>query len=192
MYVSPEIDSSLMIEAPPLAEARELFADLDGPHDQWHVLHTRSRQEKVIATDLDAMSIAYFLPLVKHLRHHGRRKVTVEEPLFPGYVFLRGSLEEVYRIDRTRRIASIIRVNDQEKLLRELCNIALALSHNTPLDPFPFLKEGVRVVVRSGPLQGLEGLIQHRWASGRLILQVDMLGRAVSLEIDGSLLEVLD
>jgi transcription termination/antitermination protein NusG len=171
----------------------DLFDDARaGDADGWHVLHTRSRQEKVVASDLDAMGIAHFLPLVKQVRYHGRRKVRVSEPLFPGYVFLRGSLEDVYRIDRTRRVATIIRVRDQQKLRWELRNIHLALLKDVPLDPFPYLKEGVRVVVRAGPLEGVEGLIRHRWASDRLILQVDLLGRAVSLEIDGSLLEVLD
>jgi transcription antitermination factor NusG len=137
------------------------------------------------------MQIAHFLPLVRQLRYYGRRKALLEEPLFPSYVFLRGSLDDVYRIDRTRRVARIIPVADQAKLCWELRNISMALSHDTPLDPYPLLKEGMRVLVKSGPLQGLEGLIQHR-AARRLVLQVEMLGRAVSLEIDGALLEVLD
>jgi transcription antitermination factor NusG len=157
----------------------------------WHVLHTRSRQEKIVAADLNAMQIGHFLPLVKRPRFYGRRKVMLEEPLFPSYVFVRGSQEDVYRIDRTKRVARIIPVADQDKLCWELRNISMALAHNAPLDTYPMLRAGVRVLVKSGPLQGLEGLIQHR-TSNRLVLQVEILGRAVSLEIDGSQLEVLD
>ena len=154
----------------------------------WHVLHTKSRQEKVVAADLAAMGIGFYLPLVRRVRYYGRRKTKVAMPLFPGYVFLRGSLEQVYTADRTRRIANIIPVNAQEQLDWELRNLHLALSKDAELTPFPFLQKGVRVEVRSGPFRGLQGIIEGR-AGNRLILQVDMLGRAVSLEIDGALLD---
>ena len=155
----------------------------------WHLLHTKSRQEKVVAADLAAMGIAYYLPLVRQVRYYGRRKAKVALPLFPGYVFLRGSLDQVYAADRTKRVANIITVNAQKQLDWELRNLHLALSKDAALTPFPFLKKGVRVEVRSGPFRGLQGVIEGRAAENRLVLQVDMLGRAVSLEIDGALLD---
>jgi hypothetical protein len=45
------------------------------------------------------------------------------------------------------------------------------------------------VEVRSGPLRGVQGLIETRLGVSRLILQVQMLGQAVVLEVDGALLE---
>src|SRR4051812_29215303 len=71
---------------------------------QWHVLHTKSRQEKILCADLQAMNIAHYLPLVKCVRYYGKRKANIEMPLFPGYVFLMGSLDEAYQADRTKRI----------------------------------------------------------------------------------------
>lgn len=158
----------------------------------WFVLRTRARQEKILANDLAARSIPSFLPLVNAVRYYGGRKAFVELPLFPGYVFLRGSHDDAYSADRTRRVAQILPVLDQAKLDTELQSLHLALSHDAPLDPFPYLKKGVRVEVRSGPFRGVQGLIEDRSRSNLLILQVEMLGRAVSLEIDASLLEVID
>jgi transcription antitermination factor NusG len=172
-----ESEIELPIEFPP--------ADLGS----WHVLHTKSRQEKVVAADLAAMGIAHYLPLVRQVRYYGRRKAKVAMPLFPGYVFLRGSLEHVYAADRTKRIANIIPVNAQDQLDWELRNLHLALSQDAELTPFAYLKKGVRVEVRSGPFRGLQGVIEGRAAANRLILQVDLLGRAVSLEIDPALLD---
>jgi transcription antitermination factor NusG len=57
------------------------------------------------------------------------------------------------------------------------------------LDPYPFLKEGILVEVRSGPFRGMQGWIDARLKQDRIILQVDTLGRAVSLEIDAGLLD---
>lgn len=159
---------------------------------EWFVLHTKSRQEKVVAADLAAMGIAHYLPLLTQVRFYGKRKATIEAPLFPGYVFLRGSADQAYAADRTKRIAQIIRVATQQQLDWELKNLHLALTRQAPLVPYPYLQKGIRVEVRSGPFRGLQGIIEDRLANQRLILQVDMLGQAVSLEMDGALLEPLE
>lgn len=158
----------------------------------WYVLHTRPRQEKTVAADLQAMGLPHFLPLVRHTRVHGHRKNVVDLPLFPGYVFLRGQKDDAYRADRTGRIVHILDVPNQEHLHWELSNIKLALEQQVPLDPFPYLKVGIRAEVRAGPMRGLQGLIESRGKRDRLVLQVDMLGRAVSIEVDGSLLEPME
>lgn len=158
----------------------------------WHVLRTRSRQEKVLAGDLAALGIPHFLPLVRVARQYGSQRVNVEIPLFPGYLFLRGSVDDTYAADRTRRVAQIIPVRDQDHLDWELRNLAAVLSTQAPLDPYPHLQVGVRVEVRTGPMRGVQGLILDRNHRDRLILQVDMLGQAVSLEVDAALLDLID
>ena len=113
----------------------------------------------------------------------------MEVPLFQGYVFLHGALDDAYAADRTRRVAQII----QEKRLDwELRNIHIALGNCATLDPYPYLKSGVRVEVRHGPFLGLQGIIENRTRRDRLILMIDILGSAVSLEVDGSLLDVIE
>jgi transcription antitermination factor NusG len=156
---------------------------------RWYVLHTKSRQEKAVADTLSAMGIAHFLPLTTQVRYYGKRKFTVELPLFPSYVFLRGTEVAAYESNKTKRIARIIHVFDQEQMDWELRNLYLAMETGATLDPFPFLTAGTRVEVRAGPFRGLQGVIDSRSRPNRLILQVDMLGRAVSLEIDAALLE---
>jgi transcription antitermination factor NusG len=158
----------------------------------WFILRTRARQEKIIAQDLAARSIGAYVPLVRAIRYHGGRRTRVDLPLFPGYVFLRGSVDEAYEADRTRRIAQIIKVADQDRLDAELTSLWLALGSEAPLNPYPHLKTGVWVEVRSGPFQGVKGLIQDRSRTNLLILQVHILGQAVCLEIDGSLLDVIE
>ena len=158
----------------------------------WHLLHTRSRQEKALAESLGARGIACFLPLADVTRTYGHRKVPVELPLFPGYVFLKGQLGEVYEADRTKRVANIIRVSDQEKITWELRNLALGLVACGKLDPYPYLRKGVRVEVRSGPLIGVQGVVESRTKRDRLLLQVDVLGQATSVEIDGAILDIID
>jgi transcription termination/antitermination protein NusG len=162
----------------------------DSSLGSWIVLRTKSRQEKILAADLAAAGVGCFLPLVNCTRFYAGRKAVVEIPLFPGYVFLRGSLDDAYEADRKKRVAQIISVHDQRQIDEELTNLHLALCVNSSLNPYPYLKRGVRVVVRSGPLRGVRGSIEEITRRDRLILQVQMLGQATSLEIEGSLLDV--
>lgn len=160
--------------------------------DRWHVLHTRSRQEKALAEVLDAAGIAYFLPSVRKVAYHGGRKRAVELPLFSSYLFLWGPLDAAYFAVSTKRVVRTIPVADQARLDHELAQIRLALAGGAELDPYPFLRRGRVVRVRSGPLQGVEGLVEERLKRDRLVLQVRTLGRATALEIDASLLEPAD
>jgi len=161
------------------------------PGGRWFILHTRSRNEKALAADLRRMEIPHFLPLIRQERVYSGRRTTVTVPMFPGYLFLHGTLDDAYAGDRTRRVARIVQVNDQARLDWELRNLALALEHHAPLDPYPFLKQGTRVEVKSGPFRGLQGMIEGR-SGERLILEVEMLGQAVMLELHGALLDRLD
>lgn len=155
----------------------------------WHLLHTKSRQEKALAESLATLGIPHYLPLITIQRRYGDRRATVELPLFPGYVFLKGSLDETYEADRTKRVARIIPIADQHQITWEIRNLAIALASEQTLDPYPFLTKGVKVEVRTGPLRGLQGIVEGRTHRDRLILQINALGQATSLEIDGAVLE---
>lgn len=159
---------------------------------RWHVLLVKTWQERALSDTLSAMGVAHYLPLIRQTKYHGKRRFVSEIPLFPGYVFLRGDLDECYEADRTKRVARIIPVADQRLLDRELFNLNLALSKHADLVPYPFLKKGVRVEVRSGPFRGLQGVIEDRSRLDRLILKVQMLGTAATMQIDAALLDPLE
>lgn len=159
---------------------------------RWFVVHTHARQEKALAETLDARGIRRFLPLVRGVKYYGHRRRVAERPLFPSYVFLWGSLDETYFAVATKRVARVLEVTDQRRLEHELRQVRAALAGFAELDPYPYLHVGRRVRVTSGPLRGVEGLVQSRPAETRLVLGVHTLGQAVAVEIDPSLLEPAD
>jgi transcription antitermination factor NusG len=162
------------------------------PECSWFVLHTKSRQEKILSQDLASREIRSFVPLIEKAKYYGKRKRITEEPLFPGYVFLLGTLEQAYSADRTKRVANIIKVADQDRIDWELINLQRAVQSRADLDPYPYLRKGVYVEIESGPFRGLQGMVEDRLQYDRLVLQVDILGRAVSLEIHGALVRPID
>ena len=174
---------------PPSEGVAPVILQASGSH-RWFVLHTRSRQEKAVSEELGIRTISHYLPLVSRVHFYGRRKVIAELPLFAGYVFMLGSVEQAYSVDRTGRLAKIIPVFDQERMNWELRNLQIAVQCNAMLEIYPNLRAGARVEVRSGPFRGLQGVIEDRAAKRhRLVLEVSTLGKSVSLEIDGSLLD---
>ncbi|MDX2114095.1 MAG: transcription termination/antitermination NusG family protein [Planctomycetota bacterium] len=158
----------------------------------WLVAHTLPRQEKALGDALVAAGVSCFVPTVGRVRFYGHRKRRVELPLFPSYVFVHGSRDDALVAARTKRVAQILPVADQAQLEYELRQLDVALSGDAPLDVYPYLAVGRRVVVRSGPFQGLEGVIDERRGEDRLVLNVSLLGRSTDLEIDASLLEPID
>jgi transcriptional antiterminator RfaH len=113
-------------------------------------------------------------------------------PLFSGYLFFCGQEDQRVELLRTNRVANLIEVIDQEILIDELVQIAQALRSGAPLTPYKYLKAGQKCRVITGPLIGMEGIVVRTKNAIRLVLQIDMLGQAASVEIDLDLIEVLD
>lgn len=160
--------------------------------NRWHVLQTRSRQEKSLARSLTAAGIEHYLPLLKRPRYRGRRKHFVEEPLLASYLFLYGPLEATYFAVATKRVANVINVSDQDRFIGEMRQLRLALDNGADLSPYRYLSVGRTVRVTAGPFRGIEGLIESWAKADRLVLQIEALGRAMSLEIDAGLLDPVD
>jgi transcriptional antiterminator NusG len=164
----------------------ESIRDFQG---EWWVVHTKSRNEKALAHDLICKNMCYFLPMSWKVRHKSRRKIKSLLPLFGGYLFFCGNEDERSELWRTARVANFIEVRDREKLLKELMQIEQALRAGAPLVPDKYIKMGQKCRVIAGPLLGLQGVVVKTRSAMRLILQVDMLGQAASVEIDIDMIE---
>ncbi len=155
-------------------------------------LWTKPRQEKAVARFLAAAGTRFYLPLVDRVRYERGRKVHSHVPLFPGYVFCSGALDEAYAAVSTKRVCQILCVPDQTQFEREVEQIRLALDQCGRVEQYPFAVVGRRCRVWSGPFLGIEGVVARRLGVDRLILQVSMLGQGAALEIDLDLLEPID
>jgi transcription antitermination factor NusG len=64
----------------------------------WYVVYTKPRWEKKVALLLSKKGIQNYCPLNKVIRQWSDRKKVVEEPLFSGYVFLKTTDADKWRI----------------------------------------------------------------------------------------------
>ena len=159
---------------------------------QWWVVHTKSRNEKALAQDLICKDISYFLPMSWKIRRRIGRTTRSLLPLFSGYLFFCGEENQRIELLRTNRVANLIEVKDQQKIVKELLQIEQALRAGAPLVLHKYLKAGQLCRVIAGPLADLQGIIAKTKSATRLVLRIDMLGQAASVEIDTDMIEIID
>ncbi len=159
---------------------------------QWWVVHTKSRNEKALAHDLINKEINYFLPMTLKVHRKSRRTIKSLLPLFSGYVFFCGNENQRLELLRTDRVANLIEVKDQQQLIDELVQIERVLKTGEPIMPHKYLKKGQKCRVIAGPLLGIQGIVVSVHGQTRLVLQVDMLGQAASVEIEIDMIEPID
>ncbi len=159
---------------------------------RWWVAHTKSRNEKALANELVRKNISYFLPMRWKLTIRNRRKFRSLLPLFSGYLFFCGDERQRIELLKTNRVANLLEVKDQGKLLAELSQIEQAVQAGVDLTPHKYIETGQRCRVLAGSLAGLQGIVIKTKTAARLVLQVDMLGQAASVEIDTDMIEPVE
>jgi transcriptional antiterminator RfaH len=157
--------------------------------EPWWVLHARPRTEKAIARKLLTTRRDFFLPLYKKRWTSKGRVLSSYLPLFPGYLFLRGQDETRSDALATRQVARIFPVPDAARLRAELAQVYRLMLADMRMQPEERLQPGTPVYVIGGPLQGLEGRVLRRSKQLRFLVEVQLLQRGVSVEIDASMIE---
>jgi transcriptional antiterminator NusG len=159
----------------------------------WYVIHAQTRKEREVETALQRLGLEIFLPLVSVPSRRRDRKVTLQVPLFPGYLFINARLDTkiVHRIIKTHHVFRLLG-NGRPALIpeAEVEAIENIVSGGRPYYPWTFLEKGKRVTVIEGPLAGVEGIIlEKREQKRRLVVNVDLFHRSVAVELDDEAVE---
>lgn len=187
----PILDAEVYISPSDLLDRTADWAtELDNP-STWSVFHTRPRQEKSVARELLHRGIDFYLPVVARRLLIRGRPVRSYVPLFPSYLFVRGTTDERRSALSTHRVAHVLPVVDPVCLEHDLQQVKQLIDSGAPLTVESRLLPGQKVRVRSGTLTGLEGTVCRRKNETRLIVWVHMLQQGVALEVDDVLLEPL-
>lgn len=159
--------------------------DVDQP--RWYVLFVRSNQEKKVAEALRGRHVEYFLPCYKSLRQWKDRRVMLEIPLFPGYVFLRLPLAERARALTVPNVVTLVGTRNQPSAIseEEIAWIKLGIEHGRA-EPYPYLTLGQRVMVTEGVMCGMEGILVRKRNDTRVIVSLDSIARSFVVEVDAS------
>jgi transcription termination/antitermination protein NusG len=156
---------------------------------EWFAVQTRARHEKVIAQRLRDKGVTTFLPLVREVHGWSDRRKTVELPLFSCYVFARvlPSNEDRLRVLVVDGVLKFVGPGGQGIPIPEeqIEAVRRLVEEQLPFCSHPFLKIGQRVRIRSGALDGVEGILVARSGEKTLVVSIDAVQRSLAVRIEG-------
>jgi transcription antitermination factor NusG len=174
--------------------AGALVAPENVPHptaqaeQHWYAAYTCAQHEKRVAEQLAKREVESFMPLYSSVRRWKDRRVRLTLPLFPGYVFVRLTLQDRLRV---LQIPSVVRLigfgglptampEEEVEILRS------GLADQLHAEPHPLLSVGRRVRIVRGPLAGLEGILRCKKNNFRLVVSVELIQRAFAVDVDAA------
>jgi transcription antitermination factor NusG len=169
-----------------LPAAPEVCAERGAP--KWYAAYTSANHEKHVERELGRRSVECYLPLYGSVRRWKDRRVRLELPLFPGYVFVRLAVSERLRVLQVPGVARLVGFEGHPAPVpdEDIEAIRTCLAGEHPLLPHRYLERGQRVRVLSGPLAGLTGVVVRQKTQTRLVISFDLLMRSVAVEFGPS------
>lgn len=154
--------------------------------DPWYAVYTKHQHEKSAASLLERKDFDVFLPVYRTVHRWQDRNQLLILPLFPCYVFVRSGLDRKLDVLRTAGVRWFVEngghaceVPEPEiEAVRKVC------ATGSQVQPHPFLKQGDRVRICRGPLAGTQGFFVREKNQYRVVISIELLRQAVSVEID--------
>jgi transcription antitermination factor NusG len=158
----------------------------------WYVIMVRSNHEKRIAQALSDRGIDHFLPCYQSIRQWKDRRVTLELPLFPGYVFVRICLNVRLRVLTIPHVFSLLGTGSSFSTVpeEEINAIRQGVKHGKA-EPHPYLTAGQQVVVTQGPMCGITGILLRQQSNTRMVISVRSIARSFVLDVDSACVQPL-
>lgn len=159
------------------------------PH--WYAAHTCANHEKRVSEQLAGREVEHFLPVYRSVRRWRDRRVELDLPLFPGYIFVRLALRDRLRVLQIPSVARLVGFGGSPTSLpdEEMEILRAGLNSRLVAAPHPFLTEGRRVRVRSGPLAGMRGILLRRRGKARFVVSMELIMKSMAVEMDEADLE---
>lgn len=158
---------------------------------RWYAAYTNANHEKRVSEQLEAREVEHFLPSYTSVRRWKDRRVTLQLPLFPGYVFVYIALRDRLRVLQITGLARLVGFGGTPTALPhgEIDALRAGLVSGVRAEPHPYLNVGRRVRVKHGPLAGLDGVLLRWKGHWRVVVSLDLIQRSVGVDVDASLLE---
>lgn len=158
---------------------------------RWYAIYTRSRYEKKVSMELEQRGLEHFLPLVPQLRYWKDRKKTVHMPIFPGYLFVNIKLSEKIRVLQANGVVRFIEFNGSPSPIpnAQIEDVRQLLKYPDRVETTSYFNCGDPVEITAGPFSGIKGKIIHRRGKQRLLVAIEIIQQAISVEIDSAWLK---
>jgi transcription termination/antitermination protein NusG len=157
---------------------------------KWFVLHVRVNQEKRTAQRLANTEFEYFLPCYRSVRQWKDRRVTLEMPLFPGYVFVHMDLADRMKVLTLPNVVGLIGSKNSPSIVlpEEIDRIKRGVEFGNAA-PYSSFVVGQRVLITEGALRGMSGCLLRSGNNTRVAISIDSIARSFVVDVDISWLK---
>jgi transcriptional antiterminator NusG len=153
---------------------------------EWYAAYIKHQHEKKAAHLLERKGVEVFLPQQKVIHRWKDRNKAVSLPLFPGYLFLHSDLQDKFEILNTPGVFFLVENAGRACPIpgHEIDSIRRITQSGVKAEAHPFLDTGHQVRICSGPLSGVTGVLTRFKNQYRVVLTVELLQKAVSIEVE--------
>ncbi len=162
---------------------------------QWFALLTRSNFEQTVYTKICQKRIDAFLPKMRKPSKRKDRKMMIELPLFPGYIFVKSTLASADQLQILKTTGAVRLLGNTQGPVpipeSQIASLKLLTSAGQDLitGTIVQLEKGDPVILLEGPMAGLKGEFYRYKGQGRVIVKIDLLGQYAGLEVDSDHVE---
>lgn len=148
----------------------------------WYLAYCKAREEARAEAHLKNQGVEAYYPMVEIEKIRRGKRVKVREPMFPNYLFIYADLEQVLPVSirSTRGIARIIQFGSEWTKIspRLIYQLMSQDDSDEAREMFATLPQsGDKVVIASGPFQGLEAIYQEPDGDQRAILLLNLINQ---------------
>jgi transcription elongation factor/antiterminator RfaH len=161
----------------------------------WYVLHTKSRFENVVHEGLEKKAFEVFLPKIKVKSKRRDRRLMIQVPLFPGYLFVKTDLNPYAHLEIVKTIGAVRLIGSKKTPIavqqNTIDSLKIMVATDHPVFTGTQFKKGDRVVVIQGPFTGVTGTFIRYKSRGRVIVNIEALGQFAGVEVREEDVELL-
>lgn len=157
--------------------------------ERWYAVCCKPRQEAVAEENLLRQGYHTYLPRIRNTRRRAGRWADTVEPLFPRYLFI--------RVDPGRRSTAPVRSTHGVSGLVRHCGLPAAVPEQVieaimqrtdadsglHRDNRPLFCAGDPIRLVEGPLAGMEGMFTEEDGEKRVIVLLELLGKANKMRV---------
>ena len=157
----------------------------------WIAVYTKSRHEQIVVNELNKKNIESYCPMFKERRQWSDRKKWVHFPLFRSYVFANIEINENIYVLQTIGVNKIVKFQEKISIIPDqvIDNIKNIIEGGYNVEQTDYFIKGDEVRVVSGPLKGLDGVVLDLRGANKIIIKIESIQQAFSVEISSSLIK---
>ena len=132
-------------------------------------------------------SMETFLPKVKVRSKRRDRRVMINVPLFPGYLFVKTDLDPYEHVEIVKTVGAVRLIGNLNRPVsvpdQNIESLKIMVTATDPISTGTRFKRGDRVIVVSGPFTGVTGIFSRYRGGGRVIVNIEALGQFAGVNV---------